>query len=269
MSVVSLNAWGTPFYGSKFRHKFLRTKISLRFRKMGQILNESGADILCFQEVFLPRHLNRLKIQLTNYPYCVYKPYFLCPRGGLVIFSKHPIATWEYIDFSTKGKYWDKSFTGKLTRRGVLMVKLQDIPLTILNTHPVQNSSDNWDEENTYVQIIKTQLREILDICHKLSGPFILVGDFNIPKDSNHYKELIKESNFIDAFADATSPTYVAEYLFGKKDAERLDYIFYKEGNLTRRSGEHILTEKEQLDNGMVTYLSDHIGLKADFLLEI
>jgi endonuclease/exonuclease/phosphatase family metal-dependent hydrolase len=241
----------------------------MRFRKIGQLLNESGADILCFQEVFLPRHLNRLKIQLTNYPHCIYKPYFLCPRGGLVIFSKHPIKEWEYIDFSTKGKYWDKSFTGKLTRRGMLLVKLQDIPLTILNTHPVQNSSDSWDDSNTYVKIIKTQLKEILDLCQSLKGPFILTGDFNVPKASSHYNDFLKEANFIDSFKDETSPTYVAEYLFGKKDAERLDYIFYKEGNLALKGSKHVLTKKERLDNGVVTHLSDHIGLKADFILQI
>lgn len=268
-SLVTFNAFGTPFYGSNIKHQFLRTKISHRFKKIGQLLNDSGADVLCFQEVFSFRHLNRLKVELTKYPYCVYQKFLIAPRGGLIIFSKHPVKKFSYIDFTTGGKYWDRSITSRLTKRGALVITFENLPLTIINTHPVQNSSGRWDSENKYVQIIQSQLDQLIKICNEINGDYILAGDFNMPHDSNLYAYFQTQLPAVDVFKNDTRPTYIEEYLFGKRKAERLDYIFYNGKHLALMHAKHVFNKKVALESGVMTYLSDHIALKADFTINV
>lgn len=69
----------------------------------------------------------------------------------------------------------------------------------------------------------KATIREI----NKLSGPLILVGDFNSVPNSTEITSLLKETGLKDAYADTHNGTHVPTNIDGP-----IDYIFYRQTKL-------------------------------------
>ncbi len=265
ITVVSFNAYGAPFHPRRIIRTFLRNKVRKRFRIIADFFENDDADVIALQEVFTYPHLFLLKKLLPQYPYVIYQKFIYGPRGGLVLFSKIPLTRYSYIDFEKKGVWWNKSITGPLTRKGVLIAKLTDCPLYILNTHLTQNSDHDWDTTNRYASYLQNQLAQFVGIIRLLRGSMasiLVAGDFNLPHDSVYYKEFLEAAKLVDPFKKETFSTYHQSFLPEGEHLGRIDYIFTgSNGNLKVKKTDHIFTDKMLID-GKLQYVSDHVGLK-------
>lgn len=255
----------------------MRNNVRKRFDLIAEELLRLSPDIVTLQEVYLFHTFRHLKKLLRDYPYVGYQRMFFGPRGGIVIFSKIPLEKTEYIDFKDRGQYTNKAITGQLTRKGVLLTKIKDLPLWILTTHLIQNSDypwieNIWNEQNKFSGLIQSQLDQTASIVQTLTKTdmnVIITGDFNIPKRTNFYRHFIKDAGVIDTFAKFNQPTYHKAFIPETAQAERLDYIFYNsKGGVLKSSDQKHILENPVVVKTEEIYLSDHVGLMTTFTIE-
>ena len=114
VSLVSFNAFGSPFYAYKVLKTLFMTHVYKRLLYLSEQLNLSDADIIALQEVNTYPQYIYLKMKLINFPYVYYKPYVQGPKGGLVFFSKLPFESFTYITFEKIGSFHGKSFIAQI-----------------------------------------------------------------------------------------------------------------------------------------------------------
>jgi endonuclease/exonuclease/phosphatase family metal-dependent hydrolase len=262
IQVVSFNMLGVPIVPTRMAKRFV------------QIANEFEAkqpDIICLQEVHTVGQLRNLVQLLPSYPYVIFRNLFNGPKGGLVIFSKYPAATSDYMNLSQIGRMRGKSIFSKVVRKGILSCTFEGIPLTILNTQLMANLDADWSPENRFMPVIEMQLNEVIHFVmkqKKASENVLVVGDFNIPKDTEMYSKFMKDTNLHDAFAEFTSSTQNLWFLKGWKVPARIDYIFYNANSISVTNPTHMFTKKYQITKRHKGYISDHIALSVDILFQ-
>jgi endonuclease/exonuclease/phosphatase family metal-dependent hydrolase len=262
-SLLDFNTLGTPVFARD---------ITKRYKKITEIIDESQIDVVCLQEVSTYYHLSLLKKYIRTYPFLYKQNYVYGPRGGLVILSKMPLEDITYINFASLGSLKNLSFYTHLIKNGILSAKIEGHPVQILNTHLVTDWEFEWSPQNLYYNTVQTQVREVIKhVMHltKKGQSVLLMGDFNMKKHSLLYDELIEKTKMKDIFEKETSPTYFIErldYKFKGKTSERIDFIFVKEEKAKVKATPrgHMMDKQERLINGKLSYLSDHIGLRAD-----
>lgn len=243
-----------------------------RQKKIAQILKSENPDIITLQEVHTYYVLNLFRKKL-NYPFVAYKKYIYGPRGGLVTFSKYPIEQTDYINFKKRGNLSNSSFIAHVIKNGVLVVRLKDTPITILNVHATPNLDHDDSKNNRFIKYIEAQLEQIAGLVKDLVSKdqnIILAGDLNVAKNSYSYENFVSTSGMIDVFEDFDTPTQHQEYLQKNKHVKRIDYVFIKDTSAKMNiiSKQHLFTEKFVLENNKKRYLSDHIGLKTAISLD-
>lgn len=266
-TALSLNMYGTPFHPKKIVKTILRNAVRKRFSAIAAIIETLESDFLFLQEVHDFPHYFFLRKLLPTYPYAAYKKSLYGPRGGLVIFSRHPLTHSHFYDFMDKGKIYNKSITGHLSLKGILAVRLRDHDLWLFNTHLTQNSDHDWSPSNRYISLLISQLQQV--IVHtasitKKGGSIILAGDLNMPKDTQYYDQFLKESRLHDSFKADSFTTYHQSFLPEGAAVGRVDYIFTSPSlRVIKKS--YILKNPLRDDEGKEFYASDHIGLLASY----
>ncbi len=229
MKIITLNAWDLPLWFVPDRKE--------RISKIARYLKEFDADIICLQESFDPRHRRLLNTLLSAYQTSDPDPrhrniFFLSfdVTGGLVTFSKFPIATNTFIPFS---RFFlpPIEFLG---RKGILMTLL-DTPygkLCVVNTH-LYDKGSLFDRAIRMSQI-ESMFREIR--AHGFM-PTIIAGDFNIDNlfFDKEFLERMARNNFIHPFIKTVDPTYRKENFYAHvgmnriSRSKRLDYILHND----------------------------------------
>jgi endonuclease/exonuclease/phosphatase family metal-dependent hydrolase len=178
-----------------------------------------------------------------------------------------PITKNYYIDFETRGRLWDKSITGPLSKKGMLCIMIENSNVLFINTHLMQNSERKWKQAGKYPRLLQAQLHQIKDVLSSLphSTPVLLIGDFNIPKTISLYKKFISDSGLSDAFAAFDFPTYQGDILKDAVPEGRIDYIFYTKSLLRPSKQNHLFTKQVAFANGRKDFLSDHMALSSLF----
>ncbi len=244
-----------------------------RQNKMAEILLNEDADVLCLQEVHTYSFLSILKKKLIKHTYLAYKPFVYGPRGGMVIFSKIPFEKIEYINFKKRGSIINTSFIARVIRNGILSCKLKGLSVVILNTHTTPNLDHDYLEKNRFIQYTDAQLAQLSNVIIKESknnSNIVLGGDLNVSQDSSTFKEFLRVSDAKDVFSKYNTPTQHQEFLPSKKKVMRIDYILLhsKDNLMFLKRTKQLFIQKHLLTNGKMRYLSDHIGLRADFVLQ-
>lgn len=261
LSVVTFNTQGTPFFSPD---------ITGRYKAISKLLKKENPDIICFQEISTYYHLLLLKKYL-NYPYFIYKKSFHGPRGGLVTASKIPIDYIEFKNFTTLGSFRNISFISHIIQNGMLLTKVKDSSLLIINTHTSSDFEFEWSSTNKYYNLVKGQIEQIIAEVTKQKEHLhhiLLTGDFNIKKNSRLYKQILNNTGALDLFKSENFPTYYNErlnYKFPGKISARIDFIFVitKNKKHLNPTSKHLFTEKVSVHTGISSFLSDHIGLYA------
>lgn len=155
-------------------------------------------------------------------------------------------------------------------RNGVLLAKLTGYPIYILNTHLTPNTDLDWSLQNRLSPFTYSQLMHISELTQALvsmHNEVIITGDFNTPKDSELYQAFMDTSQVEDVFSEFDTSTKVPELSPDGKDLERIDYIFLTQKNAKADifNKDHMFEQKQPVD-GEMSYLSDHIGLKTEFV---
>ncbi len=273
ISIVSFNAFGAPFHAQRVLKTLFTTHVYKRLFSLSEEMNASDADIIALQEVNTYPQYMYLRYRLINFPYVYYKRYIQGPRGGVVFFSKLPFEKVTYITFEKSGSFMDKSIVASLIKRGLLIGKVAGMPLEIINTHLTHNVLDNNSEEGNMGSIHTAQLAHIIEYTEGQTlqnKTIILSGDFNIPKSEMLFNEFLIRSQMIDVFHEFTESTYHEEYNYKNKPLGRIDHMFLlPNGNkVSILKKKQLFEEKVLLKNGQEHYLSDHIGLYAQFSIE-
>jgi endonuclease/exonuclease/phosphatase family metal-dependent hydrolase len=239
--------------------------------KIAESIALEKADIIALQEVHTYSFLKILRSKLPDYSCVLYKRFLYGPRGSLVIFSKYPLQNTQYINFRDRGTIFNTSIVAKIRRSGILLGRIKDTNTYIINTHLTQNGDYNWSDRSRFYPFIKSQLNQVAEVInsiHKKELNVIAAGDFNTDSDSKLYKSFINQSEIIDIFKKSPIPTMHQEFLPDHKKVKRIDYIFLRSSSKKAqiKNTEYIFTDKYLFKNGDRRFLSDHIGLKAEFL---
>ncbi|HSA83535.1 MAG TPA: endonuclease/exonuclease/phosphatase family protein [Patescibacteria group bacterium] len=266
LSVITFNCMG--LFSFDTLHGFLLSlNITDRVKTIGDHLAKESADIIMLQEVHTYFVLRMLKKKLSQYPYVAYQPSWFGAKGGLVIFSKHPLEQVSYINYKKRGSFFNKSFVTRLIQNGILTAEIKNTSVSVCNTYLTPNMDYDHSKKNRFTKFSEAQLRQLAEIGKILTqkGNHVLIGgDFNIDKKGYLYKVFLDLSQATDLFAHYNSPTKIQEFYPKNKTVERLDYLFHigktKPKEITTT---HLFTEKVKINNKTTTYLSDHIGLQA------
>lgn len=260
ITIATFNTAGVNFFHKDFYYKC---------KEITAIINEEELDIVNLQEVVLYKHLAYLKKLLPNYKYISYKPAIFGPLAGLATFSQIPLELDLFRKFDRNGDWYNISIIHKIAQRGMLLSKIKNSDIRVINTHFSSNMSNKWDIDNNYIKVLKSQSDNLYSILDSNGiKTAIITGDFNIPKSSNLYSYLIKK-NLKDIFEDLYKRTHLGDLFFNKRNELLVDYIFIynkfkKDVKILNRS---YLFDKTVVINNKETYLSDHFGLEATISL--
>lgn len=172
LSVISANVAGLPI------PSFLddEGKVVPQTQKiLGQLLNESGVDIVCVQEDF--QYHTILSNQMTNYPYKNFT-YGGVPVGdGVNFFSKYPIYNVEHIAWKEFNGILEDANDG-LTPKGFVKctVDYNGILIDLYNIHADANGADDD------ISAKRAQYEQLGKYIDENSGdrPVLITGDTNV-----------------------------------------------------------------------------------------
>lgn len=198
LTVISSNVAGLPI-PSKFDDD---GKVVPKTQKiMGEMLNNSGIDIICVQEDF--QYHSILAKQMTNYPYQTYTSGGVPVGDGLNIFSKYPIYNVERVEWEAYNGILDAANDG-LTPKGFLKctIDFNGILIDVYNSH--------FDANGSFADCMakKAQLEQIKAYINENSKdrPVFITGDMNIAThcdvDADFYPIMIEDGGFKDAWSE-------------------------------------------------------------------
>jgi len=222
-SLLSLNTFGVPFYLSLGRVKRLASE-----------LNRIAPSLICLQEIQQNAYLPLLQHNLTAYSQFAYFRNRFAPRGGLVSasMSTHPIVKCGFFPFPNQGRLLSIGFSDWALNKGVLMANLEVDKrcFVVMNTHLQANYLGDWRPSNRQTQIQLDQVKYLGElICAQPKDAWVIVcGDFNFPRDSHAYRQMVLQSGLVDAHTDDPRPTYQPFPLVSTKWRTSLDFIFYR-----------------------------------------
>lgn len=187
-------------------------------RRIGEVLQEIGADIVCLQEVHQrlpwsafrdqPGHLARVVKSRV-----VFQNNFRVGLGGFgnALLTSRPILS--RASHSLPNARERQRILKSLERRGLLEVVVETPggPLVVLVTHWSLDAEDRMKSAE-----------EIAARVEALKTPVILAGDFNAEADSAEMQRLRQETGLVDAGAAAAAATFPAD-----APRARIDYVLH------------------------------------------
>ena len=142
---------------------------------IGQLLNESGADIVCVQEDF--QYHSILAEQMTNYPYTTYTSGGVPVGDGLNIFSKYPIYNVDRVAWEEFNGILDAANDG-LTPKGMLKCTV-DVNGVLADVYDIHLDAYGSLEDNLAKKAQLIQLCNYID-ANSEGRPVAITGDFNV-----------------------------------------------------------------------------------------
>ncbi|NUT33883.1 MAG: endonuclease/exonuclease/phosphatase family protein [Hamadaea sp.] len=230
-----------------------RGDVRARLRALGGVLAESDFDVVCLQELMYRSHL-RLVRQTSGLPYAAATGAVML-HGGLAILSRTPIRH-RFARFPLRPPQRPEW----LMRKGAQLaaVEVRGRRYGIVNTHLSANRDDDWSEGNRYTTVERA---ELADLARWIDGDTsVVVGDFNVPRESPLLAEFVAATGLRDALAGDVRPTYRPTPAWPNPPA--FDHVLVRPP-LTARA-ELVFEEGVRLADGRQAYLSDHFGVAAE-----
>jgi len=245
----------------------MRGDVRPRLRALGAVLERSGYDVVCLQEVAFRSHADLIRRAAPRYGHHAWSGAVLL-AGGLVLLSRRPIRTLRFARYPRTGP----ARAEYLMRKGaqVAVVETAEGPLAVVNTHLSANRDGDWSAANRYTRIARAELGHL---AGELAGldpalPVVAVGDFNVPRTAGTLAELLATAGLTDAMAGDTEPTYRPTARWPKPPA--FDHVLVRSapGRTVTARARIVLREEVPLLGGRRGYLSDHYGVEAVLTLE-
>jgi len=258
-SLLSLNTFGIPFFLSWGR-----------LIRLAKHLERLSPSIICLQEIQQNAYTPLLTRYLPTYPHQAVFPHIYAPKGGLGIFSRVPLTHKRFEPYLDRGLRYFITVADWALFKGVLVGQLQieGVDIFILNTHMNANYGGNWHPKNSLGLVQLTQVQKISDLLEKIprEALVILCGDFNFPRESYLYEELIVKSGLTDPLRDDPRPTYRPFPLVSSRWKTSLDYILYRlpQGKNFEIQADIIAVEDSSQRNSFRRFLTDHCALQLN-----
>ncbi|MBC6462938.1 endonuclease/exonuclease/phosphatase family protein [Actinomadura sp. HBU206391] len=241
-----------------------RGQTRARLRVLGELLERSDYDVVCLQEVMSPLNLALLRKVTKSYDHVAHGARLPLVRGGLVILSRWPIAERRFAPFRRHGPVRGEW----LMRKGALIarVQIEGRSLTVMNTHLSANMSDDWSPTSTFTQVQTAELKELASAVTAVGpqDPLLVMGDFNVPRDSWLFDEFVSATGLRDVMAGDTEPTYRPTPQYS--DTKALDQVLVRAPTSEPLTvGARLVFQEEvRLADGQAAFLSDHYGISAE-----
>jgi len=251
-SLLSLNTFGIPFFLSWGR-----------LIRLASHLEQSAPTVICLQEIQQNAYAPLLVRHLPTYSQRAIFPYFYAPKGGLGTFSQVPLIQRRFEPYLDRGLRFLITFADWALFKGVLIVQLQiDF---ILNTHLNANYSGDWHPKNPLALVQRKQVQKISTLLDEIPAKalIILCGDFNFPRTSFLYEELVMQNRLIDSLNDDPRPTYRPFPLVPSSWKTSLDYILYRipQGKDFNIQADILPVEDSKQKRTLKRFLTDHCAL--------
>jgi sphingomyelin phosphodiesterase 2 len=255
---VSLNTWGI---------QVIQSRLPERYAMIGAAIEAGDASVACLQEVSTWWHLRLLARRMRSFRYVSFHASAAGPAGGLVTFSRLPVAGTAYRGFGVPPKTAGVSLATRLQAwlKGSLVTWLPRPGLRVINTHLISNRDGDWSQANRFYPLHRAQLAGLARVVDGAAAPTVVCGDFNIDRDSALFGGFAAGSGLTDVFEGRCPATFRAEYLPAGAAPHCIDFILTA-GPVKAESAAVVFVDKQPLPSGP-GYLSDHIGLRASLSL--
>lgn len=264
VGVFSLNVGGLPSALPPVRER------AVEFCRR---IEESGADIVNLQEVWTPRLLDFIRARLPSFGSIAWRAGVAGrPAGGLVSFSRLPLAGVAFISFRGVRPHAGtplfrgmKALNSRL--QGVLIFEVGERRTLVGNVHLSANRDGDWSTDNRHHAFQRAQLLALHDALRQARNAetemLILSGDLNIPSTTALYPLVVDGDTWRDPFAAADQPTFHAQLLPPGRIPRRIDYLLVS-GDARRypvTEAATLFAEPVSLPDGRRMFLSDHLAL--------
>lgn len=239
----------------------IRGDVRPRLRALGTIIEESGYDVVCLQEVLHPGSARLLRRLTPGHPHGFASGFPLL-HGGLMLLSRWPLLRRRFTRFPVG----PPPRTEILMRKGaqVAVVGTPGGPLAVVNTHLSANRDGDWAPHNRYTRIARTEMDAVAGLVAELDPglPVVVAGDFNVPRDSPVFTAFAAAAGLRDVLDGDPAPTYRPTARFPAPPA--LDQVLVR--SLTARA-RLVFQDAVPMPGGRTGYLSDHYGIEAELTI--
>jgi endonuclease/exonuclease/phosphatase family metal-dependent hydrolase len=254
--VLTFNTYNTRLVG----------QLGPRRRALGEILNRSTLDVVCLQEILWRRNLAELREICTTYSHAAYAAQGPAITGGLVTLSRWPVVEHRYVAYQVRTARRRPRLDWFL-RKGLLITRFEIAghPVTVVNTHLLANVDGDWSLTNRHSFALQAELYQLgAEVATvDASMAMLVMGDFNVPRDSWLLDEFLTMTGLRDVLAGDTRPTYRPTP--GLRTTRALDHL------LVRPSPSHKVVahaklafeEPVLLPDDRPVHLSDHCGIEC------
>ncbi|MEU0555708.1 endonuclease/exonuclease/phosphatase family protein [Dactylosporangium sp. NPDC006015] len=243
----------------------MRDDVPARLRALGPVLERAAYDVVCLQEVLHGGSVRLLR-RGAGYRHVAVTRAAL-PSGGLMLMSRWPILRYRFARFRMAGPLR----TEQLMRKGaqLAVVETPAGPLAVVNTHLSANRDDDWSDGNRFTRVIRQELDHLARLVRGFEPelPAVVVGDFNVPRDSAAFTGFAAAAGLRDVLAGDPTTTFRPTPRWPAPPA--LDQVLARDGagRPVVASARTVLRDAVRVPDGRELFLSDHYGLEADLSL--
>jgi len=261
-SLLSLNTFGVPFFLSWDRLK-----------RLARELERLSPTIICLQEIQQNAYISLLIRNLPSYRYRAIFPHIYAPKGGLGIFSLVPLTWHKFMPYPDHGLRFIIPFADWALFKGVLTVHLQvdGLDIFILNTHMNANYIGDWHRKNPLTLVQRRQVQVLSRLLKAVPAEALAIvcGDFNFPRATSLYEELVTQNGLFDPLRDDPRPTYRPFPLVSSSWKTSLDYILLRlpQGKELNVQADLLTIEDSNGKNKFQRFLTDHHALTLNIYL--
>jgi len=245
-----------------------------RLMALARELDQSHYQIVCLQEIQLHKYQSLLVEGCPDYPYALSEPYVHCPKGGLLTFSRLPIANASFEPYAERGLWYTPMLLDRLFFKGMLITRLpwNGIPVVVINTHLLANFAGDWERRGMYARVEEKQLRQLAETVRSQPADSIVIvaGDFNVPRGSDLYHDFLAQSGLTDLLAGDTRPTLRLPIHAQSRFSLAIDYILVRmpKAQPSKIDCDLCFGDKYRLGNRRPGYLSDHYGIELRIIVD-
>jgi endonuclease/exonuclease/phosphatase family metal-dependent hydrolase len=256
LSLLTLNCFGLWLPNTK-----------QRLSALARELETSSYQIVCLQEIQLHQYQELLVKACPSYRYAIYERYFHCPKGGLLTLSRIPVTRTSFEPYHERGLWYTPMLLDRLFYKGMLITKFQwaNIPVVIINTHILANFVGDWERHGMYASVEERQLSQLASTVLKqpCDALILVVGDFNIPRGSKLYFDLLASAGLTDLMAGDSRPTLRTPVRVSSQYPLAIDYVLLRTPttNSFEADCDLCFTSKYWINNHWHGYISDHNGI--------
>ncbi len=203
-----------------------------RLLRLTRQLDRFPTSVLCFQEIQQNAYVPLLNRSLPDYPHRAFESSFFAPKGGLFTAARPPLLASHFVPYENRGRPLSAGFADWALNKGVLQseMNIEGQRVVVMNTHLHANYAGHWHPDNSMSRIQRDQVLHLAAMVneHDADTLVIVCGDFNFPRGTFLYQELLSAAPLDDPLADDPRPTYRPFPLMPTKYSIPIDFVLVR-----------------------------------------